>query len=163
MLHGLRMFLTLVFAISPLAPSQEMHVHRAPEKLGEVSFPVSCKPAVQQEFDRGVALLHSFAYAAAEEAFRSVADHDPQCAMAHWGIAMTYFHQLWGPPSLPASISSAQREIEQGLRIEASTEGEREFIHAAGLIFQDAEAQVFYGLALLANLSPTDKTHSKQK
>lgn len=46
--------------------SQETHSHSAPEKLGTVSFPISCAPAVQEEFDRGVALLHSFAHSAAE-------------------------------------------------------------------------------------------------
>ena len=190
MFHGLRTFLTIAFLVSPFAAEQEMHVHPVPERLGEVSFPVSCKPAVQQEFNRAVALLHSFAYAASQGAFRSVMDHDPQCAMAHWGIAMTYFHQLWEPPISPVYNSAAQREIRQGLSIGAGTERERNFLHAAGLIFQDAasvpyhtralkyeqamgdlasdnsqdvEAQVFYALALLANASPADRTHGKQK
>ena len=180
----------MVLAIATFAAAQEMHDHPAPERLGVVSFQVSCKPAVQQEFNRGVALLHSFAYTAAAEAFRSVADQDPQCAMAHWGIAMTYFHQLWDPAISPASSSLGQQEIEQASSLGAGTERERKFIHAASLVFQDAgtvpyqtralnyeqamaaiaaenskdvEAQVFYALALLANVSPTDKTHSKQK
>lgn len=29
------------------------------EKLGKVSFPTSCDPKVQAEFERGVAMLHS--------------------------------------------------------------------------------------------------------
>jgi hypothetical protein len=49
---------------------------------------------VQKQFKRGVALLHSFAYSAAEKAFRDAAETDPNCAMAHWGVAMTYVHQL---------------------------------------------------------------------
>ena len=172
------------------ASAQETHVHPAPEKLGQVSFPISCKPSVQQEFNRGVALLHSFAYTAAQEAFRSVAEQDPGCAMAHWGLAMTYFHQLWEPAIAPSSFPTAQQEIGQAIRIGAATERERGFIQAAGLVFQDAanvpystrdqnyeramaelaskskddvEAQVFYALALLSNASPTDKTHSRQK
>jgi tetratricopeptide (TPR) repeat protein len=176
--------------VCPAVTAQEMHVHPAPERLGEVSFPISCKPAVQQEFNRAVALLHSFAYAAAREAFRSVAEHDPGCAMAHWGIAMTYFHQLWEPAIAASSVASAQQEIEQAVRIGSGTERESGFIRAAGLIFQDAttipystrghnyeramadlasknkkdaEAQVFYALALLSSAPPTDKTHSRQK
>ena len=78
--------------------AQETHSHNAPEHLGEVSFPISCLPAVQQEFDRGIALLHSFAYTAAENTFQSVTELDPRCAMAHWGTAATHFHQLWDPP-----------------------------------------------------------------
>jgi len=184
-----RILLTLLF-IFPLSPAQETHSHSAPEKLGKVSFPISCTPSVQEQFDRGVALLHSFAYTAAENAFQGVAELDPRCAMAHWGMAMAYFHQLWDPPVVPATISIAQKEIQRAQQIGAGSVRERQFINALGLIYQDAatvpyrtralnyehamsdlasenrkdvEAQVFYALALLANASPADKTHAKQK
>ncbi|MCU1292653.1 MAG: repeat protein [Bryobacterales bacterium] len=184
-----RILLALLFIV-PYSSAQETHIHSAPEKLGKVSFPISCAPAVQGQFDRGVALLHSFAYAAAEDAFQGVAKSDPQCAMAHWGMAMTYFHQLWEPPIAPTTISVAQSEIQQALQIGTASERERRFINALALIFQnaasvpyrtralkyeqamskvasenrkDVEAQVFYALALLANASPADKTHAKQK
>jgi tetratricopeptide (TPR) repeat protein len=176
--------------IFPLSGAQETHNHPAPEKLGKVSFPVSCTPAVQEQFDRGVALLHSFAYTAAEHAFHGVAEQDPQCAMAYWGMAMTYFHQLWEPPIESATISIAQKEIQRAQQIGTGSERERRFIQALDLIYRDAatvpystralnyehalsglasenrkdvEAQVFYALALLANASPADKTHAKQK
>lgn len=188
--HRLRISLILCLIPASLAISQEAHEHGVPEKLGEVSFPVSCKTQVQSGFNRGVALLHSFAYSAAEEAFRKVAEQDPGCAIAHWGIAMTHFHQLWQPPILPASYPAARHEIDLGLRAEAGTERERKFIRAGGLIFADApslsyearalkyeqamadlaaenkkdtESQVFYALALLANASPADKSHIRQK
>jgi tetratricopeptide (TPR) repeat protein len=181
------LILLLVFSSSP---AQQTHSHPAPEKLGKVSFPISCMPAVQEQFNRGVALLHSFAYTAAQKAFQRVSKVDPQCAMAHWGMAMTYFQQLWEPPLPSATISIAQMEIQQARQLGPSTERERQFIHALGLIYQDAatvpyptralnyehamselaeantrdvEAQVFYALALLANASPADKTHAKQK
>jgi tetratricopeptide (TPR) repeat protein len=184
-----RILLTLLF-ILPFSSAQETHSHGAPEKLGTVSFPISCTPAVQEQFDRGVALLHSFAYTAAENAFQGVAELDPRCAMAHWGMAMAYFHQLWEPPIVPATISIAQKEIQQAQQIGAGSVRERQFINALGLTYQDAatvpyrtralnyehamsnlasenrkdvEAQVFYALALLANASPADKTHAKQK
>jgi tetratricopeptide (TPR) repeat protein len=179
--------LLLLIAVSS---AQETHSHRAPEQLGRVSFAISCTPSVQEQFNRGVALLHSFAYSAAENAFRGVAERDPRCAMAHWGIAITYFHQLWDPPLLPTTIPIAQKEIQLAQQIRAGTKRERQFIHALSFIYQDAdtvpyrtraskyeramsdlasknredvEAQVFYALALLANASPTDKTHTKQK
>src|SRR4030095_400896 len=104
------------------------------------------------------------------------------CAMAHWGAAMTYFHQLWDPPVPPATTAIAQKEIQRAQQIETSSERERQFIHAIGLVYQgdvpyrtrasnyeramselasanktDVEAQVFYALALLANASPADK------
>ena len=169
--------------------AQEPHNHPAPEKLGKVSFPISCAPAVQEQFNRGVALLHSFAYTAAEQTFQSVAERDPRCAMAHWGAAMTYYHPLWDPLP-PATVSIGQKEIQRAQEIGSSSERERQFIHALRLIYQDAatvpystrasryeqamrdlasanrkdvEAQVFYALALLANASPADKTHARQK
>src|ERR1039457_2197921 len=135
MSHLWRLFLTLLF-IFPFLSAQETHSHSAPEKLGKVSFPTSCAPDVQEQFDRGVALLHSFAYTAAENAFRGVADADERCAMAHWGMAMTHFHQLWEPPIAPAEISIAQKEIQRAQQIGAGSERERGFIHALGLIYQ---------------------------
>ncbi len=187
---GLWRVLLILLVIFPLSGAQETHNHPAPEKLGKVSFPVSCIPAVQEQFDRGVALLHSFAYTAAEHAFHGVAEQDPQCAMAYWGMAMTYFHQLWEPPIESATISIAQKEIQRAQQIGTGSERERRFIQALDLIYRDAatvpystralnyehalsglasenrkdvEAQVFYALALLANASPADKTHARQK
>lgn len=169
---------------------QESHVHPPPEKLGKVSFSISCAPAVQEQFNRGVALLHSFTYSPAENAFQKVADLDPRCAMAHWGMAMAHFHQLWEPPIDPKEISIAQKEIQRAQQIGTASERERQFIHALTLIYADAaavpyrtrassyeramgdlaaqnrkdlEAQVFYALALLMNASPVDKTHTRQK
>ena len=185
-----RISFTLLCIFSFSSTVQETHSHSAPEKLGKVSFPISCAPAVQEHFNRGVALLHSFAYTAAEHAFQGVAEEDPRCAMAQWGMAMTYFHQLWEPPIESSIISIAQKEIQRAQQIGAGSERERQFIHALGFIYQDAatvpystralnyeqamsrlasanrndvEAQVFYSLALLANASPADKTHARQK
>src|ERR1700693_5328218 len=90
--HLWRILLTLLFLVF-VSSAQETHSHSAPEKLGKVSFPTSCTPSVQEQFDRAVALLHSFAYTAAENAFQGVAELDRQWAMAHWGMAMAYFHQ----------------------------------------------------------------------
>ena len=188
MFFGSRLLLTSQFSAF-LVAAQEAHHHPSPEKLGQVSFPVSCKPAVQQEFNRAVALLHSFAYTAAEAAFQNVAVQDPHCAMAHWGIAMTQFHQLWEPAIAADQATKGKQEIDLALSIGGGTERERALIRAAGLVFQDAstvpyteralkyeqamaelaahdkdlEVQVFYALALLANAPPADKTHARQK
>jgi tetratricopeptide (TPR) repeat protein len=186
---NLRRILLLLFLLS-FSSAQQPHNHSAPEKLGTVSFPTTCAQKVQEQFNRGIALLHSFAYAAAEKTFQDVAERDPRCAMAHWGIAMTYFHQLWDPPIIPETISAAQKEIQRAQQVGAGSERERLFIKALSLIYQDAatvayhtraenyeramsdlaahnindvEAQVFYALALLANVSPADKTHARQK
>lgn len=169
--------------------AQETHNHGVPEKLGRVSFPISCASAVQADFNRGIALLHSFAYAPAEAAFEKVAADDPKCAMAHWGIAMTHFHPLWD--LLPATaVPSATEEISTAQRIGTNDPREQAFIHAFSLLVEnpestsftvrnqhfeqamrdlarqnknDVESQVFYALALLSNAPPSDKTHSRQK
>src|SRR5450631_1550722 len=132
-----RILLTVLF-IFPFSSAQETHSHGAPEKLGKVSFPISCTPAVQEQFDRGVALLHSFAYSAAKNAFQGVDERDSRCAMAHWGIAMTYFNQLWEPPISPATIGIARQEIQRAQQIGAGSARERQFINALGLIYQDS-------------------------
>src|SRR5713226_5402061 len=75
-----------------LAQHHEGHI----EKLGVVVFPTSCSPLVQKEFERGVALLHSFAYEDATAAFIAIEKKDAACAMAYWGEAMSYWHQIWG-------------------------------------------------------------------
>jgi len=180
---------TLFVMLPVLSFAADEHNHPVPERLGRVSFPTSCNPAVQQQFDRAVALLHSFAYKAAEEAFQRVSQQDPHCAMAHWGIAMTHFHQLWDVPPSPPDAAAATQEISEAGRLEAS-ERERGFIHALGLVFKDpdsipyriraekfeaamhdlaaanptdTETQVFYALALLSNASPSDKKHRRPK
>ena len=190
MLRLPRPLLALLLVLPAPSAAQDAHNHAAPEKLGVVSFPISCQPEVQQQFDRGVALLHSFVYADARGAFQAVAAQDEHCAMAHWGIAMTYFRQLWDPPLLPETVSSAQKEIERAQQLGTNSERERNFIKALAELYQnadsvpystrvlnyeramsplasqnstDVEAQVFYALALLANASPADKTHLRQK
>jgi hypothetical protein len=167
-----------------------MQDHPVPEDLGAVSFSLSCAPAVQAQFDRGVALLHSFSYQAANVSFRKVADDDPHCAMAHWGMAMTAFHPLWEPQLPPATLLMAAREIAAARTLGSSSPRERAYIQALSNIFtedtltpfparnqdyersmaalahdnpNDVEAQVFYALALLGNAPPADRTHARQR
>ena len=84
------------------------HHHEATEQLGKVSFPISCAPASEKAFERGVALLHSFGYEEAEEQFVEIAQKDTACAMAHWGIAMSLFHQIWERPQ-ESTLKRGQR------------------------------------------------------
>ena len=95
-----------VFTLSALAGTalaaedegQHHHEDLTTTQLGTVSFPVSCAPDVQKPFERGVALLHSFWYEEAEKEFAQISARDPNCAMAHWGLAMSLWHQLWNEP-----------------------------------------------------------------
>ncbi len=86
---------------TPPVPAPHHHHDDGPapgEKLGQVSFPTSCASRSQASMERGVALLHSFGYTIAQMQFEAIAKDDPACAMAHWGIAMTQFHELWQNP-----------------------------------------------------------------
>src|SRR5215831_12271123 len=89
------------------AVAQHEHEHPAgdPGRLGKVSFPVSCDPAIQPEFNAAVAMLHSFWYDRAAETFEDITRKDPACAMAYWGIAMTHDHQIWAAPG-PADLKA---------------------------------------------------------
>lgn len=143
-----RLAFTLSLAAAVLMLSPQEHDHPAPEKLGTVSFQTSCKPEVQRHFERAVALLHSFSYKAADEAFQQVAQQDPGCAIAHWGSAMTHYHQLWDLPPSPRDTAAAVQELELADKADRASERERGFIRAARLVFQDA-ATVPYGTRAL--------------
>jgi tetratricopeptide (TPR) repeat protein len=179
----------LSFSASLLGANEEHHSHAAPEKLGSVSFPTSCAPVVQPAFERGMALLHSFAYSVAEQAFRDVADRDPNCAIAYWGMAMTHYHQLWEVPAGDELRTGAEL-TRKAMDMQSGSPRERRFIEALATYYRDAEkaspavradryasamaevarqntgdmeSQIFYALALIATAPPTDKTHAKQK
>src|SRR5450755_283384 len=196
MAGGLRMMkrvaaavLAMTFGGSVHAADDEHHSHPAPEKLGTVTFATSCTPALKPAFERALALLHSFAYAASEQAFRDVAARDPGCAIAHWGIAMSLFHQLWEPPS-GEELREGAEQARKAIDIRADSLRERQFIEALNTYYSDpehaapavraeryasamadvarsnagdAEAQIFYALALIATAPPADKAHKNQK
>lgn len=177
-------FLTLLLAtallLSPsiLSADDDHHHAEVPEKLGTVSFPVSCAATVQNSFERGVALLHSFAYEEADRQFAEIAQKDPRCAMAYWGQAMSLYHQLWSRPS-DADMKQGWKLIEQGekLQAKAKTQRERGYMGALAAFYKpgelqheqragayaaamkrvyegypkDHEAAIFYALSLLAS------------
>ena len=180
--------LAAIFA-GPL-PLAAQHDHPAPEKLGTVDFATSCAASVQSQFNRAVALLHSFAYSEAEKSFRAVLVLDPTCVMAHWGIAMSFYHQLWEPPLNAASYAKGAAQMAKVTNAQSLSAREAGFIDAVGVVYsnserqslrqrmlayerrmaevakdnpRDTEAQVFYALALLSTAPPTDKTHANQK
>ena len=183
----------LVFAFVATAaclPLAAQHDHPAPEKLGAVEFTTSCSPQAQAQFNRAVALLHSFVYGESEKAFREVLTSDPGCAMAHWGIAMTYYHQLWEPPINETSYAKGAAELALVTSNLKRSELESGFIDALAAVYSngdsqplrkrmltyearmaevaranphDTETQVFYALALLSTAPPADKTHANQK
>jgi hypothetical protein len=162
--------------------------HQQTEKLGQVHFAVSCSAAVQPQFDRAVALLHSFWYSEAVKAFTAVTATDPGCAMGYWGVAMSLWYPLWQPPS-EAMLKQGAEAVAQAQAIGGKSARERDYIVAIAEFYKDAdtrdhrtralayeqamervyrrypedrEAAVFYALALNATAPPTDKTYANQ-
>ena len=156
----------------------------APAGLGKVSFPVSCKPEVRPFFERGVALLHSFQYGAAEKSFTEVSQGDPQCAMAYWGMAMSVYHPLWEGADNKA-LSRGQEYINQAKKIGGMDAREREYVDALEIFYnkrgderliaysralaelakhfpEDGEAQAFYALSLLALPDKNDDLENRK-
>jgi len=157
----------------------------ADERLGTVSFSVSCAPAVQAPFNRGVALLHDFWYEEAQRQFEEIEKADPACAMAHWGAAMSSFHQIWNRPDEKA-IAHGWAEIQKAQALAgaapAETDRERAYIAALADFYRpgkaefparvqaysdalgklyaqypdDVDAGAFYALSLLAARQPGD-------
>ena len=169
-------------------PAQHDH-GAAPGRLGTVHFPTSCSPAAQKDFDRGVALLHSFWFSAAIDSFKTVLERDPRCVMAHWGIAMSW----WGNPfagfrsaqALKAGLAATDAARASG----AGTDREKAYVDAVDRLYRDAstvdqrtrtvayekamealaakytddvEARIFYALALDQTALPSDKTYANQ-
>jgi hypothetical protein len=120
------------------ARAQEVHHHDAAEKLGEVAFPISCNAEAQKQFNHALALLHSFQYPEAEQAFSAIGATDPGCAMRFWGVAMSNYHPLWVPPS-PAELKKGAAAIEQAKSLDAKTEREKDYINAIATFYKDAD------------------------
>jgi hypothetical protein len=173
------------------APAVAQHEHPAgePEKLGTVNFPVSCDAAVQPQFSRAVAMLHSFWYEKAAETFAAVGEKDPACGMAYWGIAMTLYHPIWEAPG-PAALKQGWAAVEKAKSAGAKTQRERDYIGAIEIFYKDSdkldhrsralayekameqlqarylddrEAAIFYALALQGTAPPADKTYANYR
>ena len=160
-----------------------------PEQLGEVTFSVSCNAAAQKEVNRAMALFHSFWFGPAKKSFAKVLEHDPECGMAHWGIAIMSMGNPFGWPPDPKAMKAAAAAMAEAQRVGAKSEREREYIAALATFFKDwqttdyrtravalekamgdlaakypadDEAQILYALVLNVTALPTDKTFANQ-
>jgi tetratricopeptide (TPR) repeat protein len=177
----------------PAAIADTGHDHKEgdPTKLGKVHFPISCGAAAQKKFDVALAMLHSFWYARSAKAFSDIAAADPGCAMAHWGVAMSRFHQIWyAPPPDDRQAGAAAMGAARAAR--TKTKRESDWIEALAVYFKDSEtvdhvtrflayekamadlaakypddreAAISYALTLngVALALPPDKTYARQK
>ena len=187
------MFTRRVFGVCAIAVlaangiAQERQ-HGKGEKLGAVHFFTSCNAAAQKEFDRAVALLHSFQFNQAIEGFNATLKSDPTCGIAHWGIALSQWSNPFAAGLKDNSQLRAGREsAERGKAAGARTERELAYIAAVASLYSsfestpqqarllayrdameglaskysdDKEAQIFYALALAAAEEPTDKSYA---
>src|SRR5271154_4065727 len=114
------------------------------EQLGQVSFPTSCAARSTVPMERGIALLHSFGYTEAQMQFEAIAKDDPACAMAHWGIAMTQFQELWGAPNA-AGLTLGAAEMAKARALAAppaaTTPREQAYIAALSAFFDPKDAK----------------------
>jgi len=132
--------------------------------VGKVTFPITCAPDVQSDFARGVALLHSFFYEEARRVFTSVAERDPKCAMAQWGIAMTWWHPIWTPPT-PDEMRAGKAAIEKAISMKAGTDRERGFITALNTYYNtpDSSAAAPVGQSCHGPVGPRDRVIAYEK
>jgi hypothetical protein len=185
---GLRTCLALLIVVPAAAGQEHEHGSMAPEKLGTVHFETSCKAAVQAPFDRAVALLHSFEFGPATDAFNAVAKSDPACGIAHWGVALAAWSNPFAAGQRPAEqIKKGQDALDLAQRAGTKTEREKGYLAAVAELYRDVEhrdqrarvvayrdamaslsaahpedmeASIFYALALAQAVPPTDKTYA---
>jgi tetratricopeptide (TPR) repeat protein len=132
--------------------------------VGKVTFPITCAPDVQSDFGRGVALLHSFFYEEARRVFTSVAERDPKCAMAQWGIAMTWWHPIWTPPT-PDEMRAGKAAIEKAMSLNAGSDRERGFITALNTYYNTPDSSVAapVGQSCHGPVGPRDRVIAYEK
>lgn len=160
-----------------------------PEMLGDVNFPVSCNASAQKEFNRAMALFHSFWFDPAKDSFNNVLKDDPACGMAYWGISIMSMGNPFTWPTNPNASKAGAPAAAAAQRVSAKTEREQDYIAALGVFFKDwettdfrpravafekamqsvatkyphdEEAQIVYALALNVTALPTDKSFANQ-
>jgi tetratricopeptide (TPR) repeat protein len=178
----------LLIASSALGHEDEPIPSGAPDRLGEVVFPISCSAAAQEEFNRALAMLHSFFYPEAGKTFSRATEIDPSCAMGYWGVAMSWWYPLWFPPT-KESFQQGKAALDKAVAVGAPTERERAYVAALANFYgdfdqldhksrslayekamaevhqkypDDREAAAFYALALQSTANPNDKTYANQ-
>lgn len=185
-------FFLLALAISSGSFLAAQEKTANPEKLGKVHFPVSCTPEAQEQFERAVSMLHSFWYPQDLKAFTEVANTDPSCAMAYWGMAISRrANPLLGALNDPVAPKDALDAVAKAKAVGAKTQREGDYLAAIETYYKDSEmrdyrtrvlayenameqmytrypkdseAAVFYALALneAVTVLPPDKNYTRQ-
>jgi hypothetical protein len=182
--------LTVILAVVMFArtPASQEHAHATAEKVGIVVFATSCSAAAQPQFNRAVALLHSFEYRRAIEMFSAALETDRSCAIAEWGIALSRWSNPFAAGIRPDAVLQQGRDaVERAKKIGPKTDRERAYVEAVSRLYaenadqaarvagyrdamekvaaaypDDIEARIFYALSIDAAASPGDKTFADQ-
>jgi tetratricopeptide (TPR) repeat protein len=172
------------------AAQVEQHPRLAPEQIGAafVKFETSCAAGVREDFNKGVALYHSFWFPEAIKTFESVLQRDPACALAQWGIALSQWGNPYGGIKGAQVVKTGGATIEKARTTGSPTPRERALIDALAVLYSspdpathrdrvvkyesamraasesnpdDVEVKMLYALAITQTALPTDKTYSK--
>jgi tetratricopeptide (TPR) repeat protein len=183
--------LSVLVVPSPAVAQHEGHAGSGADQVGSASvdFQTSCAPALRADFNRAVALLHSFWFAQAITAFNTVLASDPSCAIAHWGIALSQWGNPFAGLRAPQQIELGRAAIVKAQATGSPTARERAYIDAAASLFTDGgaathrartlayagamenlartysgdmEAQILYALAVTQTAQASDKTYGQQ-
>lgn len=130
-----------VIIIVFLMPLQEVKAQQY--EYGKVNFEVSCEETVQADFDRALAMLHNMMYVTAREDFKKITEADPNCAMAHWGIATTLFQPLWGTRPSAEDLQQGWQAINKAQEL-VDTERERLLVESTAGFFREPETTDFW-------------------
>lgn len=181
--------LFLILVVFFLASTSKLSAQEHSHELGKVDFEISCNETAQKNFTEGLALLHHMMYDQAEVQFEKVAEDDPNCAMAGWGIAMSVIHPLWGERPSDEALKKGEQAVQNAWKLDAS-EREMAYLTAVGKFYKDwkntsyadqlaafetgysklyesypkdIDAAAFFALSHLATAPKSDKTYAHQK
>ncbi len=153
--------MNLLLAASAFAlaiAAQDSHHDHGPQ-LGKIAFETSCTADASAAFHRGLGWLHSFEYAQAARAFAQAAAADPRCGIAQWGIAMSYYHPLWAPPTA-AEIEQASDALAKARTAGGGSERERAYIAAIETFYRDSN-RLDHQTRALAYSAAMDRLHKR--
>jgi tetratricopeptide (TPR) repeat protein len=105
--------------------------------LGKHSRKVSENKDAQAYFDQGLAFLYAFNHDEAIRAFDRAATLDPDCAMAHWGVAISNGGHINKPNVDPDREKAALAALKKGEAAKNATEADRALIAAQTKRFAD--------------------------
>lgn len=152
--------MNLLLAVSALAlvAAQDSHHDHGPQ-LGKVTFETTCKAEADARFRDGLGWLHSFEYEQAARTFAEAAAADPQCGIAQWGVAMSYYHPLWAPPSA-AELEKGRHALASARAAGSKSAREQAYVGALETFYRDSE-RIDHKTRALAYAEATGQLHAR--